>query len=1083
MKKPTHLPKQIKIITIPSLNKIPGEAHARLKSCVPLSPKKAENPVKTVSPKGATQGFLRVVKGVKVQLVPIKITHGPNGMILTPMEGDLANQAADETALRPIPNSDKYKGLPIFGPSAEEQWTGISGNDEIVSALLRTPLKENDISDFEKVFERTDDHIWKREDITYPTKHRPVFQTPHDSTFDFRQWSAAEERIIRKRYNCQECSVLVDKLTFSSHKPVNLNKALQAQLYCGFDYLSDDSSEDDLSEVSPVDEMSGNNGQVLYDSALGCEEICIGKATNELYIPVRGIKLNSDDEDEESITERLSSCSEDDDDYTLDREGERTMDVKNGCVNSAVDPFVDHSYHLNDSEDDILGVNCSADELFDENLEIFDIDHENSGENNASKEEDENLMDEADICRSVLLDYMDVEPNGESNAEAMSEINDSEETQIDEECLSDPVEIHDQSAVDSNYKRDDEISATTYESEELSDCEMDELPVSTGYEPIECDSPKDAVETSPIVITPIADEDCEEFPLEEMNSYQGVSPPVQNLNFSFINDNVVGEVNIKTEGEETSQESPEVSVSNNSVINVNETDDLTDTHLEDENVLKVPKTPKVSKKKKRRSSSSDSVEGKEVFEIKLPEDFRHMPIFHNYSLLPDSIKFSKPSKRMKRSGNKRSTKVSRIETTAEAEEPNATWLVNKSTKSIMLKMKNKPSLLFRVSSGNKLLNVDSGSKDNSSNLPTVSNVPTQVSVSASKVATSGKLNSRVCPNEIPSSSPSSTPVKSVVKMTSLLTGSSILASRSPGSNVPASIALSSSVSVSRAPSSDVSVSRESSSSASVSRAPSSSVSVSRTTRSCSSVSGTLGSRPTVASLLKSNALKRKAVSPSVSAPIKKVFISKTSGSGVIVSRSLTIISGTSLLTTTTAIKSATPSLTTSTMGANVVLSSVKKDFIQKHKEPKLLSLLKPLNLKPSTDVEPKKELTMAGLPVSKSTGRFQHRSATQTADSRPAIDISNVKKEVNDPNLDDPNIRRKKEPTVTYKVVASNLTKRKHNDVEASEPDLQKLTVQSKEDRIKKLKDRLKKQEEELEKIKKDREATKTLISLYESDS
>ena len=104
--------------------------------------------------------------------------------------------------------------------------------------------------------------------------------------FDFRPWSAAEERIIRKRYNCQECSVLVNKLTFSSHKPVNLNRVLQAQLYCGFDYISDDSSEDE-------DEIPWNNGQVLYNRALDCEEICIGKATNEeLYIPVRGIKLN-----------------------------------------------------------------------------------------------------------------------------------------------------------------------------------------------------------------------------------------------------------------------------------------------------------------------------------------------------------------------------------------------------------------------------------------------------------------------------------------------------------------------------------------------------------------------------------------------------------------------------------------------------------------------------------------------------------------------------------------------------------------------------------------------------------------------
>ena len=156
------------------------------------------------------------------------------------------------------------------------------------------------------------------------------------------------------------------------------------------------------------------------------------------------------------------------------------MNMKNGYVNSTVDPFVDHSYHLDDNEDDILGVDCSADELFDENLEIFDIDNEKSGENNTRKEEDENVMDEADICRSVLLDYMDVEPTREPNEKAMSEISDIEETQIDEECLDDPVEIDDTSAADSNYKSDDEISATTYESEELSDWEMDELPVPRG---------------------------------------------------------------------------------------------------------------------------------------------------------------------------------------------------------------------------------------------------------------------------------------------------------------------------------------------------------------------------------------------------------------------------------------------------------------------------------------------------------------------------------------------------------------------------------------------------------------------------
>ena len=1036
-----------------------------------------------------------------MHLVPIKITHGSSGMILTPMEGDLSHQAADETALRPIPNADKYKGLPIFGPSAEEQWSGISSNDEIVSALSRTPLKENDILDFEKVFKRTDDHVWKLEDIIYPTKHRPIFQRPHDSAFDFRPWSAAEERIIRKRYNCQECSVLVDKLTFSSHRRVNLNKVLHAQLYCGFDYISDYSSEDDLDEVSSEDEMPENHGQVLYESTLDCEEICVGKpkATNDFYIPVTGIKLNCNEEDDESITEPLSSCSHDDD-YALDGEGEIVMNVKNGCVNSAVDPFVDHSYHLNDIEDNIFGLDYTADECFDEYLEI--IDHENSGETNEGKEEEENLMDEADICRSVLLDYMDVEPNRESNVEAMSELCEAEETQTDD----DPVQVHDILAVDSNFKSDDEISATTYESEELSDWEMDELPVPRDYEPIDCDSPKDAVETSPIVITPIVHDDREEFQREEMNYSERMSP-IQNLNFNFINDNVVGEVNAKTEGEDTSQESPELLVSNNSVIHINETENPSDVHREEENIGKVPKNSKVSKKKKRRSSSSDSVEGKEVFEIKLPEEFRHAPIFHNYSLLPDSIKFSKPSKRMKRSGNKRPTKVSRIETTAKAEEPKAES-VNKSTKNVILKMKDKPALLFRVSSDNKLINVHSGSEGNTSNLPAVPNPSTQVSVLDTRVSTSGKMNSRVCPNE--TSSSSSTSVMSVVKMTSLLTGSSVLASRVSGSNVSLSGAPSSSASVSRASSSSVSVSRTTSSSASVSRASSSSVSVSRTTSSSVSVSraissstllsgapsssvsasGTLGSRPTGSSILKSSALKRKTAGPSILPPRKKVFISSPSGSGVRTSRPLTTKSGTSLLTPTTAMKSTIPSLTTAKIGANAVLSSVKKEFTQKHKGPRLLSLLKPLNLKPLTDIEPKKELTTAGSSESTEplgAGRIRHRSAPRVANRGPVIDINDVKKEVDDQNVNDPKIGREKElfkdSTKTFKVVARSLTKTKHENAEANEPDLKKLTVQSKEDRIKKLKDRLKKQEEELEKIKRDREATKTLISLYENDS
>ena len=143
-----------------------------------------------------------------------------------------------------------------------------------------------------------------------------------------------------------------------------------------------------------------------------------------------------------------------------------------------------------------------------------------------------------------------------------------------------------------------------------------------------------------------------------------------------------------------------------------------------------------------------------------------------------------------------------------------------------------------------------------------------------------------------------------------------------------------------------------------------------------------------------------------------------------------------------------------------------------------------------TDVEPKKELTAVGSsesPVSPGARRIRHRSAPRVAIRGPAIDVNDVKKEVDDQNLDDPKMGREqepvKDPTKTFKVVARNLTKTKHENSEANETNLKKLTAQSKEDRIKKLKDRLKKQEEELEKIKKDREATKTLISLYESDS
>ena len=65
---------------------------------------------------------------------------------------------------------------------------------------------------------------------------------------------------------------------------------------------------------------------------------------------------------------------------------------------------------------------------------------------------------------------------------------------------------------------------------------------------------------------------------------------------------------------------------------------------------------------------------------------------------------------------------------------------------------------------------------------------------------------------------------------------------------------------------------------------------------------------------------------------------------------------------------------------------------------------------------------------------------------------------------------------------ATSKRKPEHED-DFFEHDAKKHKINPKEDRIKKLKDQLRKQEEELEKIKRDREATKTLLSLYESDT
>ena len=841
-------PKQIKIITIPS-DKASGEISPQVKSCVSLNQnsRTLPNPAsQKVAPKAATQGFLRVIKGGQVQLVPIRITHGPKGMILTPIEGELASQTTDEMSLKPISTLDKYKDIPIFGPGVEELCTGISSPKEITDALAHTPLQKDDILDFEKVFECPGCTVSQKEFMNL-TKQQPVFQRPHDSLFDYRPWSLAEERIVRICYGCQECRIKLDKLTFSENQTVNLRKVLQAQLYCGFDYVS--SSEDEMSD----------DEETLPDCLLDCMEVSIGACTRilpeKVLVPesIQG-KSSVADEDENLPSEEDDQTSDTDDNGQSNPKLVRRFKA-NGVINEPVDPHIDHCYHIRDTTESegTCPLESREECLYDLSDDDTEAPFNNKQEDDVMcKDTDEIIPDDADICRSVMLDCMDFvddDPSTETVVDRnRSPVSESRETENFEtvslnsekndvvvaDRIESPVSERKQtenletvsvsseeslvitedsvSKIEKDYCSDDQYSATTYDSDEFSDTEMDELP--SQPRDLHLSSPKDYGAISPIVIVPISDMEygvCDETDFAEDLNQVNRKEPVATTNhqFAYISENVVGEVNIKT--------STDIHATYGAMVDSNVAENVGDQNhwVEDGNLVtpnfethSTPKSSKVPKKKKRRSSSSESAESKETFKIKLPEKFRHIPILHNYCMLPDGVSYAKrekpPRKRDDSKTGKHGTskipKVRRIDPSlpsfphpgSETKVTKTVSLLNKPSQGVTLKVKDKPTFFFRVSGENKLINFGDLSKiPVSSTLPDTPTTSVTWSTYSTSLLRTDKPQSTAPQIPVPNpsvSAPSMASISadSVSKLTSLLASSEsrVTASGTSGTSAP-----------------------------------------------------------------------------------------------------------------------------------------------------------------------------------------------------------------------------------------------------------------------------------------------------------
>ena len=1011
-----QLPKQIKIIAIPT-GKTSSEISARVKSCVSFNPNTSTQSIAS-GQVSATQGFLRVIKGGHVQLVPIRITHGPKGMLLTPIEGDLASQATDETSLKPVPTLEKYKDIPIFGPSVEELCSSTSSQKDITDALEQSSLREEDISDLEKVFECVECKICQK-DLVNLTKQQPVFQRPHNSTFDYRPWSLIEERIACKFYNCQDCSIKLDRLTISSYQKVNINKVLQAQLYCGFDYVSDSSCDDEISD----------DEETLLDSRLDCQEVCVkigdgisqeSTLRSEGFGEIRSIVTGANQNIYQDINTSSDNNDQSDDNSTEPNSQMVKRFRTNGFINESVDPTVDHCYHL--KEDDVFsdGVEeCVDDGLYDlyDDIEETSNNDENEQEDSIRKNTENNRPDDADICRSVLLDCMDISPD-KPTTEIGTDISESpvseskQSENLETVSLSsdeDAVVTKDKTLEEDGYS--DHYSATSCDSEEFSDTEIDELPSRPNLDS-RTSSHKDCEGTSPIVIAPIVDEEygfC-----DEQNTTQNSGLEVRtetcfstNHQFSYITDNVVGEVNIKTESENTMDETLfGADWSHNADCSVVENVGIEHHWAADGNIIVpdfevhcTPKSSKVPKKKKRRSSSAESGESKETFQIKVPEQFRHIPIMHNYCILPDGVSYAKREKSAESIG--KVPKVRRSEKAdSEEREPKTVSLPTKPTKGVVMVVKDKPTFFFRVSADNKLVNVEDAGK-------------VHTTTSLLKPVKPAKLQITLGPEELKTSVP-----------------------QGPVSNQSVSV-------------------------------------------------------PSMAS-----------ISAESVSNLTSLLASETRGA---ISNTSTTTSGNSVnvpIVAPGAEKSLSPA---SRPGSSLIKSILKEADVRKSQEPKLLSLLKPLNLQPGAKIKFKKisvgpdlkepstsnksssDNTSEKTDPSKSRSpklaklQFVSGQATLTPKEKSVTAGEPDAKESEEPVQDD--LFKEGADVLKLEDDTDAVTKRKLDPDDVTELDTKKPKFDVKEDRIKKLKDRLRKQEEELEQIKREREATKTLLSLFESDT
>ncbi len=593
-------------------------ASAPANKSAPLSTRVASLEGSSMRP---VQGFIKVVRQGKLHFLPVKITRGPRGMILTPTSGE-----CDDSVLSPIQMPEKYRNIPKFGTGLTEPCCALNEKD-LASALARTPLKKEDVADFERMFPESAQSI-SGNVLLQSGKQQPVFQTPHSSFFDYLPWSKAEERIVRKCYNVQECRVMVDKLSLSK-KSVNLKTVLLAQLYCGFEPDSSSSSESEDSEVEEnVDDAA------VFDTTLDCSEIFVGDDTDE-HLDNHCDNSQSDvyEEDQESA-EILDS-------------NRKTKQAD--CPTTPVledHPYCIHSERiLHHSPSEVVPGKEHSSEEHEINKTTREVRSPNeisapSGESSVPSTSDSNEVaaEHKETNKDIQDSFSVGEEDSEEKETAPSDMNKTlEEIEPNTDCKTKQDQLESKTDVGSDFLSEMLRCSESDGKRPFLDSTSDTVDLD---HPMNDDEEQyDANTVTPIVIAPISDAESEEDDNEAANNLPETHSDVHTWNaegFHLPNENIVGEINVDTEGAESAADAE------NETLWPLMAEVKQEPEWGGDEGPETQRSWKSQKGKRRRSSAN---EDENAFVIIMPVEYRHFSTFHTYSRLPPGVAYANARRR------------------------------------------------------------------------------------------------------------------------------------------------------------------------------------------------------------------------------------------------------------------------------------------------------------------------------------------------------------------------------------------------------------------------------------------------------